>query len=176
MQWFFTNLTPPGWAMQIIGGASERGKSTIRGAASRQRQSIKNSFIGPAAPQMQGPAVPERLRQQKPNESAAAAYDSKCHCGGKTGGTRKGKSDAERAAEKGCDDAKRAAEQMQQQLKAANDINFALKNRLAIAQTTEPVAKRMLEYDVKQNEIAKEYDELKEEAKSAVDRTRHASC
>jgi TP901 family phage tail tape measure protein len=68
---------------------------------------------------------------------------------------------------KGSDDAKRAAEQMQQQLKAANDINFALKNRLAIAQTTEPVAKRMLEYDVKQNEIAKEYDELKKVAKSA---------
>jgi hypothetical protein len=66
MQWFFTNLTPPGWAMQIIGGASERGKSTIRGAASRQRQSQKKSFIGPAAPQMQGPAIPERLRQ-KPN-------------------------------------------------------------------------------------------------------------
>jgi tape measure domain-containing protein len=70
-------------------------------------------------------------------------------------------------AKKGSDDAKRAAEQMQQQLKAADDINFALKNRLAIAQTTEPVAKRMLEYDIKQNEIAKEYDELKKVAKSA---------
>jgi tape measure domain-containing protein len=68
---------------------------------------------------------------------------------------------------KGKDDAARIAEQMQQQLKAADDINFALKNRLAIAQTTEPVAKRMLEYDVKQNEIAKEYDELKKVAKSA---------
>jgi tape measure domain-containing protein len=72
-----------------------------------------------------------------------------------------------KGAGKGKNDAKRAAEQMQQQLKAANDINFALKNRLAIAQTTEPVAKRMLEYDVKQNEIAKEYDELKKVAKSA---------
>jgi hypothetical protein len=62
---------------------------------------------------------------------------------------------------------KRAAEQMQQQLKAADDINFALKNRLAIAQVTEPVAKRMLEYDIKQNEIAKEYDELKKQPKRA---------
>ena len=70
-------------------------------------------------------------------------------------------------AKKGNDDAERAAEQMQQQLKAADDINFALKNRLAIAQVTEPVAKRMLEYDIKQNEIAKEYDELKKAAKSA---------
>jgi tape measure domain-containing protein len=73
-----------------------------------------------------------------------------------SGGKKKGKTDAERAAE-----------QMQQQLKAADDINFALKNRLAIAQVTEPVAKRMLEYDIKQNEIAKEYDELKKVAKSA---------
>ena len=55
---------------------------------------------------------------------------------------------------------------MQQQLKAADDINFALKNRLAIAQATESVAKRMLEYDIRQNEIAKEYEELKKAAKS----------
>jgi hypothetical protein len=74
-------------------------------------------------------------------------------------------------AKKGSDDAKRAAEQMQQQLKAADDINFALKNRLAIAQVTEPVAKRMLEYDIKQNEIAKEYDELKKAAKGADELT-----
>jgi tape measure domain-containing protein len=70
-------------------------------------------------------------------------------------------------AKKGNDDAERAAEQMQQQLKAADDINFALKNRLAITQETEAVAKRMIEFDVRQNEIAKEYDELKKAAKSA---------
>jgi tape measure domain-containing protein len=155
MQWFFTNLTPPGWAMQMIGGASERGKSTIRGAASRQRQSRENSFIGPAAPQMQGPAIPERLRQKPNNLPPPLMIPSA------TGtGTGKG-------AKKGSDDAKRAAEQMQQQLKAANDINFALKNRLAITQETEAVAKRMIEFDVRQNEIAKEYDELKKAAKGA---------
>jgi hypothetical protein len=145
MQWFFTNLTPPGWAMQMIGGASERGKSTIRARASRQRQSRENSFIGPAAPQMQGPAIPERLRQKPNNLPPPLMIPSA----------------------KGNDDAKRAAEQMQQQLKAADDINFALKNRLAITQVTEPVAKRMLEYDIRQNEIAKKYDELKKAAKSA---------
>jgi TP901 family phage tail tape measure protein len=79
-----------------------------------------------------------------------------------TTGTGTGK-----GAKKGNDDAKRAAEQMQQQLKAANDINFALKNRLAITQETEAVAKRMIEFDVRQNEIAKEYDELKKAAKGA---------
>jgi tape measure domain-containing protein len=155
MQWFFTNLTPPGWAMQMIGGASERGKSTIRGAASRQRQSRENSFIGPAAPQMQGPAIPERLRQKPNNLPPPLMIPSA------TGtGTGKG-------AKKGSDDAKRAAEQMQQQLKAASDINFALKNRLAITQETEAVAKRMIEFDVRQNEIAREYDELKKAAKGA---------
>jgi TP901 family phage tail tape measure protein len=83
--------------------------------------------------------------------------------GGGTGtGTGRGA-----GAKKGNDDAKRAAEQMQQQLKAADDINFALKNRLAITQETEAVAKRMIEFDVRQNEIAKEYDELKKAAKGA---------
>jgi tape measure domain-containing protein len=79
------------------------------------------------------------------------------------GGASKAASDAQRAA----DEAKRLAEQTQQQLKAADDQNFALKNRLAIAQETESVAKRMLEYDIRQNEIAKEYDELKKAAKGA---------
>jgi tape measure domain-containing protein len=83
------------------------------------------------------------------------------------GGARGGAGAAANNAKRAADEAKRAAEQMQQQLKAANDINFALKNRLAIAQVTEPVAKRMLEYDIKQNEIAKEYDELKKVAESA---------
>jgi tape measure domain-containing protein len=80
---------------------------------------------------------------------------------GPTGGKAKAASD------EAANEAKRLAEQTQQQLKAADDINFALKNRLAIAQETESVAKRMLEYDIRQNEIAKEYDELKKAAKSA---------
>jgi tape measure domain-containing protein len=103
MQWFFTNLTPPGWAMQVIGGAAERGKSTIRGAASRQRQSRENSFIGPAAPQMQGPAIPERLRQKPNNLPPPLMIPSATGTGAK-----KGKTDAERAAEK----KRRAAEEL----------------------------------------------------------------
>jgi hypothetical protein len=46
-------------------------------------------------------------------------------------------------------------------------LTLRLKNRLAITQETEAVAKRMIEFDVRQNEIAKEYDELKKAAKSA---------
>jgi tape measure domain-containing protein len=101
-----------------------------------------------------------RLKRDVTTGQIAAATPTPTTGTGTGTGTGKG-------AGKGNNDAKRAAEQMQQQLKAANDINFALKNRLAIAQATEPVAKRMLEYDIKQNEIAKEYDELKRVAKSA---------
>ena len=105
MQWFFTNLTPPGWAMQVIGGAAERGKSTIRGAASRQRQSRENSFIGPAAPQMQGPAIPERLRQKPNNLPPPLMIPSATGTGT---GTGKGKDDAARKAE----EKRRAAEEL----------------------------------------------------------------
>jgi hypothetical protein len=79
---------------------------------------------------------------------------------------KKGKSDAERAAEKAAREAARALEVQKQQLKAADDQNFALLNRLAILQETEAVAKRELELDVRLNEIAREYGELKENAKS----------
>jgi hypothetical protein len=57
-----------------------------------------------------------------------------------------------------------AAEKLREQLKAAESINVALKDRLALAQTTEPVAKQMLEYDIKQNELAREYEQLKSAA------------
>jgi TP901 family phage tail tape measure protein len=59
-----------------------------------------------------------------------------------------------------------AAEKLREQLKlkAADAINVALKDRLALAQTTEPVAKQMLEYDIKQNELAREYEQLKSAA------------
>jgi TP901 family phage tail tape measure protein len=57
-----------------------------------------------------------------------------------------------------------AAERLREQLKAAESINVALKDRLAIAQTTEPVARQMLEYDIKQNELARKYEQLKSAA------------
>jgi hypothetical protein len=79
------------------------------------------------------------------------------------GGGGRAASDAKRIA----DEAKRTAEQMQRQLEAADDMNFALKNRLALTEETGTVARRMLEFDIRQNEIAKEFNKLKAEAKSA---------
>jgi TP901 family phage tail tape measure protein len=79
---------------------------------------------------------------------------------------KKGKTDAEREAEKAAREAARALEIQKEQLKAADDQNFALLNRLAILQETEAVAKRELELDVRLNEIGREYDELKQNAKS----------
>ena len=162
MQWFFTNLTPPGWAMQMIGGASERGKSTIRGAASRQRQSRENSFIGPAAPQMQGPAIPERLRQ-KPNNLPPPLMIPSATVGGSGGGRTAGGGGASKAE----NDAKRALEIQKQQYQAADDRNTALKDTFALLQQTEAVAKRELELDIRLSQIAREFNTLKEEAKSA---------
>ena len=37
LQWYFTNLTPPGWAMQVISGSSNVAGGLIRGVATRQR-------------------------------------------------------------------------------------------------------------------------------------------
>ena len=75
------------------------------------------------------------------------------------------------ATDKAARDAERAAEAAKQQLKAAEDINFALRNQLAITQEIDPVSKRMVEYDVTKNEIAKEANELRALAKSADELT-----
>jgi tape measure domain-containing protein len=104
---------------------------------------------GPSAPR--APGVPALLSDRAGGGGGRAA-----------GGGSKAASDAKRAA----DEAARAAEEMRRQLKAADDQNFALKNRFAILQETEAVAKRQLELDVRLNEIAREYGELRTAVKS----------
>jgi TP901 family phage tail tape measure protein len=67
----------------------------------------------------------------------------------------------------GSDDAKRALEIQKQQYQAADDRNTALKDTFALLQQTEAVAKRELELDIRLGQIAREFNTLKEEAKSA---------
>ena len=54
-----------------------------------------------------------------------------------------------------------------QQYKVADERNTALKDTLALLQETEAVAKRELELDIRLQQIAREFNTLKEEAKSA---------
>jgi tape measure domain-containing protein len=150
-------------AQQIVEGRRikdpfERNRQFQELAGQRERDLIES--YGYRTGQVKAPETAPQMATQAPGLLGATSGGGG---GGRAAGGGSAASDAKRAA----DEAKRAAEEIQQQLKAADDINFALKNRLAIAQTTEPVAKRMLEYDIKQNEIAKEYDELKKAAKSA---------
>ena len=83
--------------------------------------------------------------------------------GGGGGGGRAAGGGAGRAA----DDAARALEIQKQQYKVADERNTALKDTLALLQETEAVAKRELELDIRLQQIAREFNTLKEEAKSA---------
>ena len=70
-------------------------------------------------------------------------------------------------ASKAADEAKRALEIQKQQYQVADDRNTALKDTFALLQQTEAVAKRELELDIRLGQIAREFNTLKEEAKSA---------
>ena len=70
-------------------------------------------------------------------------------------------------ASKAENDAKRLLEIQKQQYQAADDRNTALKDTFALLQQTEAVAKRELELDIRLGQIAREFNTLKEEAKSA---------
>jgi hypothetical protein len=70
-------------------------------------------------------------------------------------------------ADKAASDAKRALEIQKQQYQVADDRNTALKDTFALLQQTEAVAKRELELDIRLSQIAREFNTLKEEAKSA---------
>jgi tape measure domain-containing protein len=71
------------------------------------------------------------------------------------------------ASDKAARDAERLAEAMKQQLKTADDQNFTLRNQLAILQETNADKKLLVQYETTQAEIAKRYNDLKAEAKSA---------
>jgi lambda family phage tail tape measure protein len=154
IQWYFKNLTPPGWAMQVTGGAGGAFRGIVQEGANRQRAAASGGYVSRFAGARDAAFRQAQMIGETPRIPPLL---------GATGGGATRAASADKAA----NEAKRAAEQMQQQLKAADDQNFALKNRLAIAQETESVAKRMLEYDIRQNEIAKEYDELKKAAQGA---------
>jgi tape measure domain-containing protein len=155
-------------AQQLVEGRRikdpfERNRQFQELTAQRERDLIES--YGYRTGQIQPTATAPQMPAQTPALLGATSGGGGGRAaGGGGGGTGTGTG---KGAGKGKDDAARIAEQMQQQLKAADDINFALKNRLAITQETEAVAKRMIEFDVRQNEIAKEYDELKKAAKSA---------
>jgi tape measure domain-containing protein len=83
--------------------------------------------------------------------------------GGATSGGRKAGGGADKAE----NDAKRLLEIQKQQYQAADDRNTALKDTFALLQQTEAVAKRELELDIRLGQIAREFNTLKEEAKSA---------
>lgn len=57
LQWYFTNLTPPGWAMQVISGSVDLGRGIIGRFAGMQRQSQ------PQVASKMGPELPQRLQR-----------------------------------------------------------------------------------------------------------------
>lgn len=65
----------------------------------------------------------------------------------------------------------RAAETMRQQLATADQLNTQLKNQLALLQETDDVKRRALEGDIKLNDIAREYSDLRAKAVSADELT-----
>jgi tape measure domain-containing protein len=87
--------------------------------------------------------------------------------GATVGGATSGGRAAGGGADKAASDAKRALEIQKQQYQAADDRNTALKDTFALLQQTEAVAKRELELDIRLGQIAREFNTLKEEAKSA---------
>jgi tape measure domain-containing protein len=155
LRWYFVNLTPPGWAMQVIGGSSNLAGNLIRGAAVAQKLETNATLAGGRylEPGQQVNFMPRRPQPAAPPPMGGSAG---------SGRSRGGKSAAEDAAR----EAERALEIQKQQAKAADDQNFKLKNRLAILQEVESVANRQLQLDVRLDEIAKEYGELRAVAKS----------
>jgi tape measure domain-containing protein len=159
IQWYFKNLTPPGWAMQVTGGAGGAFRGIVQEGANRQRAAASGNYVSRFAGARDAAFRQAQMIGETPRVPPLLGAT-----GGDGGGGRAGRAGG--GVDKAAQEAARALEIQKQQLKAADNQNFALLNRFAILQETEAVAKRQLELDVRLNEIAREYDELKTNAKS----------
>jgi tape measure domain-containing protein len=74
------------------------------------------------------------------------------------------------AAEKAAREAEKARQEMLRQLKAAQDLNFAEKNRLDLLRQEEPFAKAFTEFAIRRAEIQRKYNDLLNASRSAEER------
>ena len=171
LQWFAVNFTPPGWMMQIVGGARQRIGGLISGAASAQRQIQQSQFIGPVAPQMYGPGLPSKGKPTSTKPPALLPEEDK-------GAAAKAKREAERAAQQIASSSRSLGVAQQQFVieqrlltarKAGNEqlvlAREAQQDLLAIsAQGTEILANKDLPAQAKVNQLAELRYKAKERA------------
>jgi TP901 family phage tail tape measure protein len=142
-------------ASVLTGAAGAAGSAASRASApNAQATGIYGRYGAPSS------QVPFAKKTPAPNAMSTTVGATVGSGGGRTAGGGSGGSKAE-------NDAKRALEIQKQQYQAADDRNTALKDTFALLQQTEAVAKRELELDIRLGQIAREFNTLKEEAKSA---------
>jgi tape measure domain-containing protein len=125
LQWYFANLTPPGWAMQVVRGATNLGTSIIRGGANRQR--AMNDRFGRYIPGSEQVDFMQRNNQTLRTTTAPT---------GTTAAKGKAAREAERAAEAARREADRVAEVIRSRLAEGQitRLNSELKDRIAAAE------------------------------------------
>jgi tape measure domain-containing protein len=120
LRWYFVNLTPPGWAMQVIGGSSNLAGNLIRGAAVAQKLETNATLAGGRylEPGQQVNFMPRRPQPAAPPPMGGSAG---------SGRSRGGESAAEKAAR----EAERAAEAAAKEAARVKDV---IRDRLAEGQ------------------------------------------
>ena len=114
----------------------------------------------------------ESLRRAQSPEEAARVFERDFERSGikalkeRQANARKVFEELEGGPAAGLQDFARQLELQKQQLKTADQQNASLRNQLAILQETDPARRALLEYEIKQADIARQYNELKANAKS----------
>lgn len=146
LQWYFTNLTPPGWAMQVIQGSAGLGRQVIADLANRARGAAKQD--PPQQPTAaQRAAVDAAARERAAAQARAAAAAKQAADEAKKATTERVKNERNAADEQlkiRLDAEKRVAEYRAQALERATQMERDLADqRLELERGTAEARRRI---------------------------------
>lgn len=151
--------------VRFAGGAAQAGDLQT------QLRFMVQELMGPESKAL------ESLRRAQSPEEAARVFERDFERSGikaleeRQANARKVFKELEGGPAAGLQDFAQQLELQKQQLKTAGQQNTSLKDQLAILQETDLARKALLEYEIKQADIARQYNELKANAKSADELT-----
>jgi tape measure domain-containing protein len=135
IQWYFKNLTPPGWAMQVTGGAGGAFRGIVQEGANRQRAAASGGYVSRFAGARDAAFKQAQMIGETPRVPPLLGATG--GGGGRAGGgADKAAREAERAAEAAAREAARVKDVIRDRLAEGQIISLkvGLQDRIAAAE------------------------------------------
>ena len=161
IQWYFKNLTPPGWAMQVTGGAGGAFRGIVQEGANRQRAAASGGYVSRFAGARDAAFRQAQMIGETPRVPPLLGATGS---GGQSGGARSSVNQAAR-------DAERLAEELKRSIERGDQLFRQFLRTAALTGDIAETERKRLQIQYDYQDRAREIAELKnaEQQASLVD-------